>query len=250
VSTPRRLAALLAGALILCAAPAAAAPSTKPGEQVEEAKAPSGPQDIRVVIEQMRAAILRPGDTLEGWQTGGVNPDEALLSKGADKFFFLLKEGEQQEVSILTSRRIDDFAPARWRAIDSYGSPVAYAEDPALHFSPISSRYFVATRGTGAWQQGISCSKGVTHAILYEDPEAPVDKVDAQAAIGLFRIVLLALEGQTVCARYEGDVEQGWKPHYLLPDGRSLPELNKEESRITIVPAAPVETLVRAAPES
>jgi hypothetical protein len=61
-----------------------------------------------------------------------------------------------------------------------------------------------------------------------------------------FRIALLAAEDQVVCSRYERSGD-GWVSRAFLPDGRSLPALDDAGERITIVPAAPVDELLRRA---
>jgi len=48
--------------------------------------------------------------------------------------------------------------------------------------------------------------------------------------------------------RMDGTREGGYRSRFFLPDGRTLPELTDNNDLLTIVPAAPVETLVRATP--
>ena len=233
-----------AALLLLAAAPAAAVPTTsQPQESIE-----AWPGDAtHAIVEEMRAKILRPGEIVPGWNVGGADPDAALRARGADTHYFLIDEGEDREVTILTTRRIDDFAPARWRPVDSYGSPIAYAEDPSITFLRLGAAYFVGVRGTGYRENGLDCGGKITHAILYEDPDAPQGS-GREIAIDIFRLTLLATEGVVTCVRSEGDAESGWDQRHLLPDGRDLPALNHPPTRRTIVPAAPVDTLLTATP--
>ena len=236
---------ILAAALLLCAAPAVAVPT----QPQAEAQPPASPQDhLRALVQEIRATMLRTGEVVPGWNAGGADPDAALRAKGADTHYFLVDDGASREVSILSDKRIDSFAPSDWRQIDSYGSPVAYAEQPSIAFAALSSRYAVGLRGDGYRANDVDCAKKVTHAILYEDADAPDDGTDRESAIGLFRVTLLAMDGQEICARSEGDAEAGWSVRYMLPDGRDLPELNSKATRMTIVPAAPIDTLIKAAP--
>lgn len=232
-----------AAALLLCAAPAAAVP-TQP-----QAEAPASPEEqLRGLVQEIRATMLRTGEVVPGWNVGGADPDAALRAKGADTHYFLIDDGGSREVSILSDKRIDTFAPGDWRQVDSYGSPVAYAEKPSIAFAALSSRYAVGLRGDGYRANDVDCSKKITHAILYEDPDAPDDGTDRDSAIGLFRVTLLAMDGQEICTRSQGNAETGWTARYMLPDGRDLPELNSKKTHMTIVPAAPVDTLIKAAP--
>ena len=59
----------------------------------------------------------------------------------------------------------------------------------------------------------------------------------------MFRMLILALEGQEVCVRSDGDAARGYRSRAFLPDGRLLPELTGE-SVTTIVPAAPIDRLI------
>lgn len=235
-----------AAALSALGAPAGAVPTT--GQAGTAAPAPSPQDAFRAMVDQLRSDVLRPGDTIEGWNVGGADPDAALRAKGADRFYFLESDGEDRNVAILTDRRITDFAPPRWRVVDTYGSPIAYAERPTIGFTGLGGRYYIGMRQDSLRENNVDCSRKTTHALLFEDPDGPAGDMDAQSAIGLFRVVLLAMEGQTICARSEGDAEKGWNVRYLLPDGRALPVMNEPPTHLAIVPAAPVDTLVRNAP--
>ena len=237
----------LAAAAALGALGAAAAAAVPARGEVQTA-APSPQDAIRAMVEELRTAVLRPGETVEGWNVGGADPGAALRAKGADRFYLLEDDGKDRSVSILTERRITDFAPARWRVLDSYGSPVAYAENPSIGFNALGSRHFIGTRQDSVRQNDVDCGRKTTHALLFEDPDAPADDTGTDSAIGLFRVVMLAMEGQTICVRSEGDADKGWSLRYLLPDGRDLPVMNEEPAHLSIVPAAPVDTLVRNAP--
>ena len=242
----KRMTCLAAAAALALGAGAAAASVPTRGEA--ETAAPSPQEAFKSMIEQLRADVLRPGETIEGWNVGGADPEAALRAKGAERFYFLESEGEDRNVVILSDGRITDFAPPRWRVVDSYGSPVAYAEKPTIGFTGLDGRYFIGLRQDGFRENDIDCSRKTTHALLFEDPEASAGEVDAESAVGMFRLALLAMEGQTICARSEGDADKGWAVRYLLPDGRALPVMNEPPTHLSIVPAAPVDTLVRSAP--
>jgi hypothetical protein len=79
--------------------------------------------------------------------------------------------------------------------------------------------------------------------MLLEVPNAPPSEND-DIAVMMFRMMLLATEGVEVCTRSEGDRQNGYIVRHFLPDGTSLPQLD-EPGRMTIVPAAPIDQLIR-----
>jgi len=64
----------------------------------------------------------------------------------------------------------------------------------------------------------------------------------------LFRVLILAGDGQIVCARSEGTAQAGWHMRYFTEDGHRLPGLDEEQQLMTIVPAGPLEALVNYRP--
>ena len=230
--------------LLVPAAPAQAKPDLS-------AQPPSGDdaalEQFRAAIADLRAAMLRPGERVAGWDRGGADPDAELRALGADRFYFLNRGDDGDGVTILTDRPIADFAPSGWRVVDSYGSAGERLETPQVDFLPISERYVMATRLHSWRQNDAGCIRNLSHALLYEIPGAPA-RTDDEMVPMMFRMMILAVEDQTVCVRNEGNRAQGWRSRFFLPDGRELPELNDADHLITIVPAAPVERLVRAAP--
>lgn len=235
------IAAVCAVAL-LAAAPAAAA---------QEQAAQAGPAaEIQSIVDRMRTELMAPGDIVPGWDKGGADPDSELRAKGADKFYFVSEEGGSRDVLILTDRRISDFAPEGWQAIDSYGSPVDYAENPVLEFAALDGDHAVGLRAGTYRENGIDCTKTPVHAILYRRSGAAQEPGEDEIPPGfLFRILMLGLEGQVICSRSDPLPGGGWRIRALRPDGRDLKMLNEKPRTLTIVPAAPIDQLVRAEPE-
>lgn len=237
----------IAGAIaaaMLVAAPALAVPSKATGEAPAAAEDPV--EELRRLVETVRGEIFKPGEIVAGWNDGkGADPDSELRKAGADKFYYLISEGESRQVAVLTDRRVDDLAPAGWKPVDSYGSPVAYAENPFVQFSPLDDHHLVGMRASGYRENGIDCVKAVTHAVLYQKPGAPAPAEDDVPPLMMFRLIMLAAEGQVTCSRYDSEPKGGWRVRHLLPDGRALPS-DPAPTMLSIVPAAPVETLVRA----
>jgi hypothetical protein len=202
---------------------------------------------FRSAVERMRAEMLRPGERLEGWDRGGADPDRELRALGADRFYQLNRTVDGSSVTILTDRPIRDFAPSTWRVVDSYGEAGEALDHPQVDFLPFSERYVIASRSTSFRRNDAGCFRNLSHALLFEVAGAPASAEDANVPM-LFRMLILAMDGQTICVRMDGDREHGYRSRYFLPDGRALPVLTDANDLLTIVPAAPLENLVRANP--
>ena len=234
---------LLLASTLIAASPATAAKPTT--EAADPAASEDALGQIRAAVEALRQEIFRPGPTIPGWNVGGADPDAELTAAGADRHFLLLRsEDGDRSVVILSDRRIADFAPAGWRVVDSYGSAIDAVERPFVQFSYVSPRYVLATRANGFRRDNVDCTDRISHALLYELPGETMTADDEMAPM-MFRLGLLAMEGVTTCTRYVGSRAEGWSARPLLPDGRSLPALEEPAERVSIVPAAPIDELMR-----
>ena len=215
------------------------------------AQAPSGEASIvaelRAAVAELRATLLRPGERVAGWDRGGADPESELRATGAEDHYFLKSGPDGDSVNILTDRPITAFAPAGWRVADSYGRADERLDRPQIEFVQVTDRYVLASRANGRRRNDADCFDPISHALLYEIPGAPARPEDETVPI-TFRLVILALEDQTVCIRSDGNREQGWRLRAILPDGRLLPEMTDPEEVMRIVPAAPIDRLVTIAP--
>jgi hypothetical protein len=174
-----------------------------------------------------------------------------IRAMGAEKYYALETDTSagSSMLVILTDRPIADFAPAAWRVAADYGSAETELANPSLGFGYLTARYVLATRNDGRRVRDADCSDRIGHAILYEvsgAPEAPEDKDIPDLFTGL----MLAAEGQTVCARFDGDREKGYSVLYFFADGRQLlnPDRSIQANHATIIPAAPVDSLIKPPP--
>jgi len=227
---------LVLSALLLTAPPALAAQERRSEWDMSVA-------ELEAMVERLRGEMYRPGEQVPGWDRGGANPDADLRAAGADSHYFRLQRPSGVGVVILSGRPIASFAPAGWRVVDTYGSAAASIDNPFVQFEALSPRYVVALRASSARRGDADCVDSVTNATLYERPDVAAGEADAQIPL-MFRLLLLAAENQSVCTRYQGNRQEGYRALAFLPDGRSLPRLNESDERITIVPAAPIEQLV------
>jgi hypothetical protein len=199
------------------------------------------------MVTQMRERMFAPGAALPGWNRGGANPDAELRRVGADRFYYRLSKTGGDAVVILTARSLTSFVPEGWRVVDTYGDSSTAAENPVIQFEAMSERYVIGLRAGSIRRDDVDCISGITNATLYERPGAARTEDDDILPL-LFRLSLLASEGQTVCTRYEGTREAGWRGRAFTSDGHALPELDDGDELITIVPAGPIERLITFRP--
>ena len=234
--------AYLAGAALFALAAPAAAQLPAPEVQDEAQQLLAG---LREMVAATRAEMFAPGPEVPGWIQGGEDPDAALRRAGADDHVFMISSTDGPAVVMLTRRPIADFAPSGWTIVDSYGSAATPPPNSFVELISPTPRSGVGPRASSRREASVDCADPVANAILYEVPDAPASSRDDDMPIW-FRIALLAAEDQAVCSRYEraGD---GWTSRSFLPDGRSLPGLDDGGERISIVPSAPVDELLRQA---
>ena len=182
-----------------------------------------------------------PRRAARGRDRGGADPDSELRALGADRFYQLNRTVDGTGVTILTDRPIRDFAPASWRVVDSYGEAAEALDHPQVDFLPFSERYVIASRSTSFRRNDAGCFRNLSHALLFEVPGAPASAEDANVPM-LFRMLILAMDGQTICVRMDGDREHGYRSRYFLRR-RALRCDRADE--LTIVPAARSKTRSR-----
>jgi hypothetical protein len=200
---------------------------------------------LRQTVATMRESMYGPGPAVAGWNVGGADPDSQARAAGAETHWLHLTGGDEgPSVVMLTRRGIADFAPATWRIADSYGTGAAAIDNPFVQFAYLTPRYVLAVRAGGRRVGTADCSDPISHAILYEVPGAAESPADEDMPL-VFRIAILAGENQVVCTRYDRD-GAAYRLRAFLPDGRSLPQLDDEGERLRVVPAAPLESLLRA----
>lgn len=228
--------------MILLAAAGAGILPLSPLAAVQDEQA-TNVAELRALVDQTRGQMLRPGERVPGWDRGGADPDGDVRARGADSHYMLTRGDDGDSVVVYTSRSIADVAPESWRVVDSYGDPATPLEDPQIQFEAASARYVFAIRSQFTRRGDVSCTSGIANARLYERPGAPGAENDEMVPF-VFRIVLLALEGQELCVRTDGNAERGYTSRTFLPDGHLLPEMSSGRRVGTIIPAGPIDRLV------
>lgn len=240
-------------AMALLTAPIAAAPADVPTPLGEPAttEGAKADRDYEEAIRALREIMLPAGDRVENWDVGGADVEAAIRARGADGYYLLESDPSDGTtiLSILTDRPIADFAPSEWRVAESHGSAETPVENPSVTFGYLTPRFVMSARAGSRRIGTADCTDRMSHAILYEVPGAPQTPEDEGMA-DMFRGIMVAMEGQTVCSRYDGSPEQGYSVRNFLPDGRRLlnPDRSIPAGRAAIVPAAPVDSLIKPPP--
>jgi hypothetical protein len=227
--------------LALLTVPAAAPAQPDPGNP-EAAFA-----DLQAMVAAMRARYYAAGEHVPGWDRGGADPNADLRAAGADSHYFTIAGDNGRSVGILSSRPLSAFAPPAWRVVDTYGSSATRLDNPEIGFEMLSHRYAVGLRANGRRAGDADCTDPIANATLYEIPGAPAHEGDDMIPI-LFRVVLLAAEGQVICSRWEGNARTGYRSTSFTPDGHRLPALDEDVETFRIVPAAPIDQLIAFVP--
>ena len=215
--------------------------------QTDQTNPEGGFADLQAMVAQMRSSMYTPGEQVPDWDRGGADPDTILRARGTDSHYFAYDDSSGRSIGILTQRPLTAFAPAGWRVIDTYGSSATRLDHPNLLFEMLSNRYAVGLRANSRRVRDADCIDPIANATLYEIPGAPAQPGDELIPV-LFRVLLLAGEGQVVCARSEGNAESGWRSRSYTEDGHRLPGLDEEDEVTRIVPAAPIDRLVSFRP--
>jgi hypothetical protein len=215
--------------------------------QTDQTNPEGGFADLQAMVAQMRSQLYTPGERVPDWDRGGADPDTVLRARGADRHYYAYDDSSGRSIGILTDRPLTAFAPAGWRVVDTYGSSATRLDNPSLLFEKLSDRYAIGIRANGRRVRDADCVDPVANATLYEIPGATARPEDGSIPI-LFRVLLLAQDGQTVCVRLDGDAQNGWRLRNFTADGHRLPQLDETGQLITIVPAGPIEQLVMFRP--
>jgi hypothetical protein len=221
-------------------------PATAPA-QTDQTNPEGGFADLQALVAQMRSSMYTQGEQVRDWDRGGADPDSVLRARGADRNFFAYDDNSGRSIGILTQRPLTAFAPPGWRVIDTYGSSATRLDNPSLLFEMLSDRYAIGLRANGRRVRDADCVDPIANATLYEIPGAPSRPDDASIPI-LFRVLLLAQDGQTVCVRLDGNAQNGWRLRSFTRDGHRLPQLDETNQLITIIPAGPIERLIAFRP--
>jgi hypothetical protein len=223
-----------------------ALPAAAPA-QTDQTNPEGGFADLQAMVGELRNSMYTPGEQVAGWDRGGADPDAALRAAGADGHYFAVDGSSGRSIGIVTTRPLTAFAPVAWRVVDTYGASATRLDNPSLLFQMLSHRYAIGLRANGRRVRDADCSDPIANATLYEIPGAQAQPGDESIPI-LFRVLILAGDGQIVCARSEGTAQAGWHMRYFTEGGRRLPGLDEDQQLMTIVPAGPVERLINYLP--
>lgn len=227
--------------LLLASGPAATTPTTETHPV----------DDVRAVVEaalnQFEVKAMAPGPAEPGWSEAGTDLHALVDSRpGGRAANFLLQEDKDgsRSVMILSPSSPLGLVPDTWSPIADIGDIESAASGTDFYIGHLEGPYYAVLRGSSRQVGKAYCSSGPVTARLYRRPEpADADELAPEIMELLFGAVVRRLEKYEVCTRYDADGD-GYRSRSFLPDGRSLPGLEESEERVTVVPAAPVETLL------
>jgi hypothetical protein len=90
------------------------------------------------------------------------------------------------------------------------------------------------------------CSTGELGGLQLRDPRLPAGEFPDEVADLMLEGMHRRVGAMTICWRYDREGE-AYRVRYFLPDGRTLPRFDADDERVRIVPAAPLDRLLKPA---
>lgn len=180
---------------------------------------------VRAAAAEMRVDAMQRGDLVAGWNVGGADPIADIREMGAETHYLFSRTPDEDSIAIVTDRAVVDFAPDDWEVIDSYGLHDPTRTGAVVEFTPLSHRFVMGSRVIARRVGDVDCWDNLDHALLFHRPGAVTSDADADAW-ETFRVIILALEDQDLCVRYEGRRDEAYTSQTFTPDGHRLPALN------------------------
>jgi hypothetical protein len=232
---------IFAVSVLLLAGPASANPTDNAAvlSQAEEAQA---------ILDTAMAQLMRPGPRRADWNRGGVDLHSvAQAAPGGEARNFILSTDKDGDRTVMISGATDAtrFVPADWKPVYRAGSGVSSGEPIDVTFGRLDGQSYFAGMQARKRVGDAYCSTGGMMGVLYTDPKPVADsQLPKGAAEALFAMMIKRFEKQTICWRYDPDGDGYLVSHYL-EDGQSLPALDEAGYRVRLVPAAPVDQLLK-----
>lgn len=229
--------------ILVLAGAATATPSNDPAYSEQN-------QAIQAAMDAAMAELMRPGPRQDGWDKGGVDiyglAESAPGGTAANYLLEVDREGERSVV-IIHAEDPGRHIPERWKSLLHAGSSKEPAGAHVLTFARIDGPFYLAGWENFRRVGDAFCSLGNIGGELYESADQAIETELPRAMIpAIFLATAKRLEEQPMCWRYDRDGD-GFKVTYFLEDGRTLPGLNEYKERVTLVPAGPIDQLLKAA---
>lgn len=202
---------------------------------------------IQGALADTEAKLFRPGDKVEGWNKGGIDLRGAMASKpGGLAGNFLVDVGKDGEVGVVvyTAAPVETFVPKDWKRLWRFGDINAAMPDSFLEFGHVDGPYYYVVRGSSKRVGDAFCGSGPNAGEIYETPGKAKGETPAGIVLLMFEAALNMTAKYTVCEKYEPS-GNAFAVRHFLEDGRSLPGMDEQGDELSIVPALPVDRLLR-----
>jgi hypothetical protein len=226
---------------LVLGSPVTATPSKSPEQlQVEQA--------IQEIMDAAMAKMFEPGPVQAGWNKGGVDIYKVVEARsGGAAANLLLVEDKDGEVSVrmVRGRDLGGVVPKDWKPILRAGSAQQPSESDVLEIAHLDGPFYFAGWEGHRRNGDAFCTDGKMGGELYETSDKTNEgDIPRELIPTFFHATVKRMESQVVCWRYDRDGD-GYKVSYFLEDGRTLPQVNEHNERVTIVPAGPVSALLK-----
>ena len=208
------------------------------------------PSDLKAAIMDAvgtaEAKIFQPGPMVAEWNKGGVDLKAAVAAKpgGLARNYLLAVDNEgEPTVTIYSSGPVSGFIPPSWKRIIGIGDIDGGGSDGFLEFANLDGGYYVVARGLSRRVGDADCSSSPIGAGLYLAPDN-AETMPREVATAIFEATAAMVSKHTVCETYKASAA-GYSVRYFLEDGRSLPAMDEDQDQISIVPAQPVDQLLK-----
>lgn len=229
------------GLLILSVLTMAGAALAQTGDEPDPS--PPDPGRVRAGAAEMRADVMQPGELVPNWNVGSADPLRDLREMGGEAHYLFSRTEDADSLAIASDRAIVDFAPDDWVVVDSYRFHNPALTNAAVEFVPLSHRFVFGMRSAPRRVGDVDCWDNLDHALLFYRPGAVGSPADDHAWED-FRVIILALEDQDLCVRYEGSRDDVYTSQTFAPDGRRLPRLDSPGEEAWIVDARSIDHYV------
>jgi hypothetical protein len=226
--------------IALFAAPAMAAQEQPTAQDIKEM--------IQGAMDAALAEMLKAGPQETGWNKGGSDVRAAAAAKPGGltgNYLVTVDKDGEAAVTIFTTAPAAQFVPQDWKRISRIGDIDTAPTGSTLEFGNMDGPYYFVGRMAPKRVGDVICSSAPIGAELYQAPGgAGTDVMPPEVIEFMFKSVTEMISKFTVCERFDAKGAD-YSIRYYFEDGRTIPAMDAQNDRISIVPARPVAELLK-----